>query len=88
MRPEQLPLADILANDPQISVVEDSRDVMGCIRIKCPNDDGSGQHVLTVCNPVLRDDLPAMIFCAHAACMDLDLEQFLKLLGCQTGQYH
>lgn len=82
MRTVLLPLADIIANDPDVAVIDDNRSFDGTVSIKCPNDDGSPGHRLTVCNPVERADLPAAIFCDHSACRNLSTDDFIALLGC------
>ncbi|HXF55298.1 MAG TPA: hypothetical protein VNK52_14370 [Hyphomicrobiaceae bacterium] len=83
MRVEDLPLADIMANDSCVEIVEDHRERYGYVLIKCPNDDGSGDHALHVCNPWAGK--PAMAYCLSRVCRRLTTLDMLELHGGRIG---
>ena len=76
---DQLPLADIVANDPETDVLEDQRAQHGYVLVRCPNDDGTDDHALHVCNP--REGLPAMMYCLSPSCRDVTTRDFIDRLG-------
>jgi hypothetical protein len=75
---ESLPLADIMANDPAVEVLEDCRKRYGYLLVRCPNDDGTDDHALHVCNP--RDGLPAMVYCLSRRCREFSTLEMIELL--------
>lgn len=81
MKLEDMRLADILANDPDTTLVADERERYGYVTIECPNGDGTDDHLLHVCNPCPEEDLPAIMFCLNLECADITTEQFVAMLG-------
>lgn len=75
----RLPLADLIASDPRTKIIEDQRERFGYVLVRCPNDDGTDDHALHVCNP--RGDLPAHAYCLSDECKDVTTEEFVELLG-------
>jgi hypothetical protein len=76
---KRLPLADLVADAPQVEIIEDYRDRFGYVLVRCPHDDGSDDHALHVCNP--HEDLDATAFCLSDHCKDVTTDEFLALLG-------
>jgi hypothetical protein len=76
---QQWPLADIVAADPTIAVVDDQRDRLGYVLVVCPNDDGTGDHDLFVCNP--KRHLPAHVYCLSDKCSHIDPAVLLRGIG-------
>jgi hypothetical protein len=35
----------------RVEIIEDDRERFGYLLVKCPNDDGTNDHALHVCNP-------------------------------------
>lgn len=81
MKIAQIYLADILANDPEVELVEDMRAELGCVIVPCPFDDGTGDHELHVCNPEPCNNLPAVIYCRSPSCFALTTSEYIDLLG-------
>lgn len=75
----RLPLADLVAGDPRVEIIEDHRERFGYLLVRCPNDDGTDDHALHVCNP--REDLPAHAYCLSENCKDITTPEFMELLG-------
>lgn len=73
------PLADIVANNPTSKVIEDQREQLGYVLIQCPNDDGTDDHALHVCNP--RGGLPAMAYCLSDKCRGFTTAELLERIG-------
>lgn len=77
MKIEDLPLADIMFHDRDIEVIEDRRKQDGCLLVRCPNDDGTDDHALHVCNP--RDGLPSMAYCLSPKCRGITTLAMIEL---------
>jgi hypothetical protein len=76
---EELPLAEIVFHDPDLEIIEDCRERDGYVLIKCPNDDGTDDHALHVCNP--WDGLPAMAYCLSEKCRGVTTAEMLGRIG-------
>ena len=74
----RLRLADLVADDPRVEIIEDHRERFGFLLVRCPNDDGSDDHALHICNP--RDELPAHAYCLSDTCKDITMSEFMALL--------
>jgi hypothetical protein len=74
-------LADILANDPEVELIEDERETLGYVSVECPFDDGTDDHLLYVYNPDPDKGLEAAIFCLSPVCSKVTTEQFIELMG-------
>jgi hypothetical protein len=81
MKVGEIHWADILANDPDVELIEDERENLGYVSVECPFDDGTDDHLLHVCNPRPRVGLSATIFCLSPACSELTPEQFIQAMG-------
>jgi hypothetical protein len=79
MRLDNLPLADIVANDPGMEIIEDRREDLGYVLLKCPHDDDTDDHALFVCNP--HGGLPAHVYCLSQKCRTFDTAHFLARIG-------
>ena len=75
-------LADIVAADSSVEIVEDQRERYGYVLVKCPHDDGTDDHALHVCNA--REALPAQAYCLSEKCKDVTATEFVELLGVNT----
>lgn len=73
--------ADILANDPDVELIDDERATLGYVNVRCPLDDGTDDHLLHVCNPDPRNRFPGMIYCLSPKCSKVTTEQFIDALG-------
>ncbi len=82
---QDLPLADLFAGDPRVEILEDCREPLGYLLVRCPNDDGSANHALHICNP--RHGLPAHAYCLNEQCKDVTAAEFIRLLGVSTRVY-
>lgn len=80
MRVQDLPLADIIANDPEAIIISDDRARSGSITVPCPNARGRGGHLLTVLNPDPASRLPALITCDADDCSGIGTAAFIALL--------
>jgi hypothetical protein len=78
-------LADLVVESPQVQVIEDQRDSLGYVLVRCPNDDGTADHALHVCNA--RNDLPAHAYCLSDSCKDVTASEFLALLGINVSMH-
>jgi hypothetical protein len=84
---KKLPIADILANDPDVVLIDDRRAASGCVLVACPNDDGVGEHVVFVHNPVAssvirgrsQGPLPAHAYCLNDACKHMTTAMLLDI---------
>jgi len=79
----RLPLADLIAAHRGPLMIEDHRVRFGYVLVRCPNDDGTNDHALHVCNP--HNELPAHAYCLSEACKSTTTEQFLEWLELSIG---
>lgn len=79
MNLEALLLADLVASDPRIDIIDDRRVELDYVLVRCPNTDGTTDHALHVCNP--RAELPAHAYCLSDACAETTTLGFMRLLG-------
>jgi hypothetical protein len=81
---KNLPLADIVANDPKYELIDDQRSRRGYVLVRCPNHDGVTEHVVFVHNPLPKPrlggpGLPAHAYCLNDDCKHMTTEMLLGL---------
>jgi hypothetical protein len=86
VRLEDLQLADIVANDPGIEIIDDQRAELGSVMVKCPHDDGSDDHALLFCNP--WNGMPARAYCLSPACSKLTTLDFMARMDALVAKVH
>ncbi len=72
-------LADIVVATPSVVVIEDQRELLGYVLVRCPHDDGTADHALHIHNPTAA--LPAHAYCPSEKCRRVSIEDFMNLLG-------
>ena len=79
MNYDRLRLADVVVADPKIQVIDDQRERLGYVLVRCPHDDGTADHALHVHNPT--GELSAHAYCLSESCRDVTTTDFMVMLG-------